>query len=100
MVHDAFRRSASSDNISLWSARPRKLARTIQTPEAMKMLANEKLAGRKVPLQAPVLSDKALIISIALAFLFLHILAGVILQSAPTTKATTPQQETMPSLHD
>jgi hypothetical protein len=66
----------------------------------MKMLANEKLADRKVSLQAPALSENALIITIALAFLFLHILAGAILQGAPASKAMTSQEETGPSLYD
>jgi hypothetical protein len=100
MTRDAYRRSASSDNISISSARPKKLARTIQTPEAMKMLVNEKLAPRKVSLQAPALSENALIITIAFAFLFLHILAGVILQSAPASKAVSPQEEVRAPLYD
>jgi hypothetical protein len=66
----------------------------------MKMLVNEKFAHRMVPLQAPALSENALIITIAFAFLFLHILAGAILQSASGSKAMTPQEETRPSLHD
>jgi hypothetical protein len=66
----------------------------------MKMLLSEKLAHRKFFLQAPALSKKALITTIALAFLFLHILAGAILQNAPASKAMTSQEETRPSLYD
>jgi hypothetical protein len=32
--------------------------------------------------------------------LFLHILAGVILQSAPASKPVTPQEQTRPPLYD
>jgi len=66
----------------------------------MKMLVNEKLAPRKFSLQAPALSEKALITTIAFAFLFLHILAGTILQNAPASRAATPQEEARPSLYD
>jgi hypothetical protein len=43
------------------------------------MPVNEKLVHQKVSLQAPAPSENALIITIAFAFLFLHILAGAIL---------------------
>jgi hypothetical protein len=66
----------------------------------MKMLVNEKLAYRKFSLQAPALSEKTLITATAFTFLFLHILAGVILQSAPASKPVTPQEQTRPPLYD
>jgi hypothetical protein len=44
-----------------------------------------------------VLSENALITIIAVGFLFLHILAGVILLKTP---AATPQEEARPSLYD
>jgi hypothetical protein len=66
----------------------------------MKMLVNEKFADRKVSLQAPAPSENALIVTIAFAFLFLHILAGAILQNASASKAMPPQEETRPSLYD
>jgi hypothetical protein len=58
------------------------------------------------PLQArssarlPVVSENALLATIAIGFLILHILAGAFLLQAPTGAAATPQQETRPSSYD
>lgn len=50
--------------------------------------------------EAHVLSEKALITAAALAFLFLHILAGTILQNATASQVVTPQEEAKPSFYD
>jgi hypothetical protein len=78
------------------------VARTIRTgaPEAMKMSVTENRVQRRRSAQIPELSEKAVIAAVALAFLFLHILAGTILQNAAASRIVTPQQETQPSLYD
>jgi hypothetical protein len=64
------------------------------------MSATDSRVPRRYSAQIPELSEKAFITAIALAFLFLHILAGTILQSAPASKIVTPQEEAQPSLYD
>ena len=61
------------------------------------MSANERSLPRKLSIKLPVLSENALIAIIAVGFLFLHILAGVIWLKAP---AATMQEDTRPSLYD
>jgi hypothetical protein len=64
------------------------------------MSATENRVQRRHAAQIPELSEKAIITAVALAFLFLHILAGTILQNAPASRIATPQQEAQPSLYD
>jgi hypothetical protein len=61
------------------------------------MSANERSLPRKLSIKLPALSENALITIIAVGFLILHILAGVILLKAP---AVTPHEEARPSLYD
>jgi hypothetical protein len=61
------------------------------------MSLNERSLPRKLSIKWPVLSENALITIIAVGFLVLHILAGVILLKAP---AATPYDEARPSLYD
>jgi hypothetical protein len=61
------------------------------------MLMNERPLPRKLSIKLPVLSENALITIIAVGFLVLHILAGVILLKPP---AVTPHEEARPSLYD
>ncbi|WP_213741510.1 hypothetical protein [Bradyrhizobium sp. dw_411] len=61
------------------------------------MPVNERSLSRKSSIRLPVLSETALIAIIAVAFLALHILAGVIFLK---TSTATPQQEAVPALYD
>ena len=61
------------------------------------MPVNERSLPRKSSVRLPVLSENTLITIIAVAFLALHILAGVIFLK---TTAVTPQGEAMPALYD
>jgi hypothetical protein len=61
------------------------------------MPVNERSLPRKSSARLPVLSENALITIIAVAFLALHILAGVIFLK---TSATKSQQEAPPALYD
>ena len=56
------------------------------------MQINERFAQRKHYLHTPVLNEKSLIATIALTFLFLHVLAVTILQNAPVNKSVAPQE--------
>ncbi len=55
------------------------------------MQMNERFAQRKYYLHTPVLNEKSLIATIALAFLFLHVLAVTILQTAQVNESVTAQ---------
>jgi hypothetical protein len=61
------------------------------------MPVNERSLPRKSSVSFPVLSENALITIIAVAFLALHILAGVIFLKAP---AVTSRQAATPALYD
>ena len=61
------------------------------------MLVKERSLPRKLSIRLPVLSENALITIIAVGFLVLHILAGVILLKAP---AVMPHEEASPALYD
>jgi hypothetical protein len=61
------------------------------------MPVNERSLPRKSSVRFPVLSENALITIIAVAFLALHILAGVIVLKAP---AATSRQAATPALYD
>jgi len=64
------------------------------------MPINETFSQRKLSARLPAPSEKVLIATIAVAFLFLHILAGMILQRAAADGPTTPQEQAGPSLYD
>ena len=64
------------------------------------MSMNERLSQGSLFARLPVPSEKALIATIAIAFLFLHILAGTILQRAAADGTVTPQEQARPSLYD
>jgi hypothetical protein len=68
--------------------------------EAMKMSINETLSQRKLSARLPAPSERVLIATIAVAFLFLHILAGMIIQRAAADRPATPQQQANPSSYD
>jgi hypothetical protein len=61
------------------------------------MLVNERPLPQKLSIKLPVLGENALITIIAVGFLVLHILAGVILLKAP---AATPHEDARPPLYD
>jgi hypothetical protein len=61
------------------------------------MPVNERSLFRKSYVRLPVLSENTLMAIIAVAFLALHILVGVVFLKAPTV---TPQQEASPALYD
>jgi hypothetical protein len=61
------------------------------------MPVNERSLPRKSSVRLPVLSENALITIIAIAFLALHILVGVIFLK---TSSVTSQQEARPALYD
>ena len=64
------------------------------------MTMNERLAQGKSSVRLPVPSEKVLIATIAIAFLFLHVVAGVILQRAAADGTVTPQEQARPSSYD
>ena len=64
------------------------------------MQMNERLSLGKWSIRLPVPSEKVLIAAVAIAFLLLHILAGMALQRAAPEGMATPQDQTRPSLYD
>jgi hypothetical protein len=64
------------------------------------MLMNETLSRGKLSARLPMASEKVLITTIAIAFLFLHILAGMILQRAAADRPVTAQEQEKSSLYD
>jgi hypothetical protein len=68
--------------------------------EAIKMPKSERLSQGNLFIRLPVPSEKVLMTIIAVAFLFLHILAGMILQRAVGNQPATPQEQARPSLYD
>jgi hypothetical protein len=64
------------------------------------MSMNERLSQAKWSARLPVPSEKLLITIIAIGFLFLHVLAGMILQRAAAGETVTPQEQAGPSLYD
>ena len=64
------------------------------------MQVNERLSQAKVPARLPVPSEMALITTVAIAFLFLHVLVGMILMRAAATGDMTPQDQARASLYD
>jgi hypothetical protein len=69
-------------------------------PELVKMSLNERPLQARSSARLPVVSENALLATIAIGFLILHILAGTILLQAPAGATATPQQETRPSSYD
>ena len=63
------------------------------------MPVNEKPLQGGVPVRLPVLADNALIATIAIGFLVLHILTAVFLMK-PGTALPTPQQDMRSSFGD
>lgn len=61
------------------------------------MPVNERFVPRKSSVRLPVLSENTLMAIVAVAFLALHILVGVVFLK---TSAATPQQEAAPALYD
>jgi hypothetical protein len=68
--------------------------------EAIKMPKSERLSQGNPFIRLPVPSEKILMTIIAVAFLFLHILAGMILQRAVGNQPVIPQEQARPSLYD
>jgi len=68
----------------------------------MNMLVNERPLPRKLSIQLPLPGEMALLTTVAIAFLILHVLAGTLLLKAPASAAVTPQQqeEARPGSHD
>ena len=64
------------------------------------MSLNERPLQARSSARLPVVSETALLATIAIGFLILHILAGTILLRTPAGATTTPQQETRPSSYD
>jgi len=64
------------------------------------MLVNERLAQRKLSARLRAPNEMTLLLTVAIAFLILHILAGVILLRAPANGVMTPQQEAISALYD
>jgi hypothetical protein len=64
------------------------------------MLMNQKLSRKKSSVRLPAPNEKVLITAIATAFLFLHILAALILLRTATDAPVTPREQAGPSLHD
>jgi hypothetical protein len=64
------------------------------------MQINEGFAQRKYYLHTPALNEKSLIAAVALAFLFLHVLAVTILQNEQVNKSAAPQEEAKYSSYD
>jgi hypothetical protein len=64
------------------------------------MSLNERPLQARSSARLPVVSENALLATIAIGFLILHILAGTILLRTPAGATTTPQQETRPSSYD
>jgi hypothetical protein len=69
-------------------------------PEVVEMSVNEGPLPARSSARFPVVSENALLATIAIGFLILHILAGTILLRAPAGATMTPQQETRPSSYD
>jgi hypothetical protein len=69
-------------------------------PELIEMSVNERPLQARSSARLPVVSENALLATIAIGFLILHILAGTILLQAPARATTAPQQETRPSSYD
>jgi hypothetical protein len=64
------------------------------------MSVNERPLQAKLSARLPIVSENALLATIAIGFLILHILAGAILLQAPAGVTTPPQEETRPSSYD
>lgn len=64
------------------------------------MPMSERLSRGKSSARLPVPSEKVLITTVVLTFLFLHILAAMILQRAAAERTMTPQEQSRPSLYD
>ncbi len=64
------------------------------------MLVNERLGQRKLSTRLRMPSEMTLVVTVAIAFLILHILAGVILLRTPANGAITPRNQAVSSLYD
>ena len=60
----------------------------------------EKFAQGHVSARLPVASERLLVTTILLAFLFLHVIAGMILQRTAAGAPAAPQQQETLSLYD
>ena len=78
----------------------RRSRRENRDPELIRMSLNERPLQARSSARLPVVSETALLATIAIGFLILHILAGTILLRTPAGATTTPQQETRPSSYD
>jgi hypothetical protein len=65
----------------------------------MKMPVNER-SWQAESAQLPIPSETTLITVIAVAFLFLHVLAGILVQQAFANDAVTVQETVGPALYD
>jgi hypothetical protein len=66
----------------------------------VKVLVGERLSYGKVRAQFRLPGERTLIVTIAIAFLILHILAGTILQRAGVDGPTATQEAAQSSLYD
>jgi hypothetical protein len=64
------------------------------------MQINESLSQAKLPARLPVPSEKALLTTVAAAFLLLHLLAGMVVLRAAANETMTPQQQARATFYD
>jgi hypothetical protein len=64
------------------------------------MSIEQELSKAGLSTRLPVPSEKAVITTIAIAFLCLHVLAGMILPRAAADATVAPQEQARPSLYD
>jgi hypothetical protein len=72
----------------------------LRDAEVLKMPVNERRLQAGSSDRLPSVSENALLATVAIGFLILHILAGTILLQAPAAATATPQQESRPSSFD
>jgi hypothetical protein len=93
------RRNASSDNTITYSPAPSR-AIPSRMSEANSMSFIERSSFTKSPVRIPAPSEDLLLAVIAVAFLFLHIAGGIIVQSSLPADSTATSHEATPSYYD